>query len=94
MNFGGFIIFYLYISSIIIYLYYCNHFYKDPPRLYTSPTTKPHENETENKEDKKIETQSQQTKIAHQREVQVHNIFPTKLVDTTTVKMTVKLPRK
>ena len=57
------------IANLIIiafYYYYCIYSYKDPPRLYTSPTTEPFEHEKTNKEDKKTEIRSQQTKIAHQ----------------------------
>jgi hypothetical protein len=75
-------VFYFYISSSIIYCYCINYLYKDPPRIYTRPTTEPHENEMANKDDKKTEEHFHQTKISHQRVEQVNNIAPTQLVET------------
>ena len=78
-------IFYFYVASSIIYCYCINYFYKDPLRLYTSPTTEPHENEKANKDDKKTEEQFPQTKITHNGNFQVTNTPTTKLVNTTSV---------
>ena len=76
-------VFYFYNLSSIIYCYCCNHFYNDPPCLYISPTTEPHENEKENKDDKKTEAQLHQTMIGYQEDLQVINNNTTKLFDTT-----------
>ncbi|NBU81951.1 MAG: hypothetical protein EBS55_09925, partial [Flavobacteriaceae bacterium] len=62
-----------------------NYFHKDPPRLYISPTTEPHENKKANKVSKKTETQFQQPNIAHQGDPQSINSLTTKLVNTASV---------